>query len=94
MPGTVPDLLASFHGDLFRSTAAHSDARQSARYQGSSSRTKILQGCICPFHEFRHYEEVHEEQFMNNSALVGQCPLCQAAGQQELLGLTALACLS
>lgn len=95
MPGTAPDLLASFHGDpLFRSTTACSDACQSVRCQGSSSRTEILQGCVCPFHEFRNYKEVHEEQFMNNSVFVAQCRLCQAVGQQELLGLTALACLS
>lgn len=30
-----------------------------------------------PFpHEFRHYKEVHEEQLMKNSALVGQYVLC------------------
>lgn len=44
-----------------------------------------------PFpHEFRHNKEVLGEHLMNNSAFVGQCPLCQALGQQVLLGLTAL----
>lgn len=38
-------------GDLlFRSTPACSDAHQSIRCQGSSSRTESLRGCICPFH--------------------------------------------
>lgn len=51
MPGTAPDLLASFCGDLlFRSTAACSEACRSARCQGSSSRTEILQACTCPSH--------------------------------------------
>lgn len=47
----------------------------------AAARQKSPKDFCFPFpHEFRH-KEVHEEYFMNNSALVGQCPPCQAGGQ-------------
>lgn len=83
VPGTVPDLLASFCSDLlFHLSAALSDACQSVRAavgQKSSKQESALSLGVW------HYKQAQEVQLM-----AIQCPLCPAVGQEKLLSLACL----